>query len=94
MKELLLQILNFLGSAYWVEIITDNPQCTYYFGPFSEQQEAEAAQGGYVEDLQDENAEGIFVTVKRCKPHNLTIFDELKDAKPFKKLPRLSDQSL
>lgn len=77
MKELLIGILDFLGLAYWVEIVTKEPKCTYYFGPFLSQQEAQTAQGGYIEDLKNETAQGISVTIKRCKPSKLTIFDEL-----------------
>lgn len=76
MKEVLINSLQFLGLAFWVEIVTDDPQCTYYFGPFSSKQEAESAQGGYIEDLQNEGAQGISVNIMRCKPTNLTIFDE------------------
>lgn len=76
MKEVLTNSLQFLGLAFWVEIITDDPKCTYYFGPFSSKQEAELAQGGYIEDLENEGAQGISVNVMRCKPTNLTIFDE------------------
>lgn len=94
MKELLLQIFDFLGFAYWVEIVTDNPRCTYYFGPFVAKQEAKAAQNGYLEDLQNEGTQGIFVTVKRCKPNNLTIFDELEDSKRFEKVQTFSKQVL
>ena len=77
MKEVMLKILQFLGLAFWVEIVTDNPHCTYYFGPFFSIQEADEAKGGYVEDLENEGAQGIYVKVKRCKPTNLTIFDDL-----------------
>ncbi|HBE60315.1 MAG TPA: hypothetical protein DEG17_11495 [Cyanobacteria bacterium UBA11149] len=73
---MLSKIVEFLGLAFWVEIVTDNPKCTYYFGPFLSAQEAETAKGGYIEDLENEGAQGIAVTVKRCKPSNLTIFDE------------------
>lgn len=92
MKELLLRLLNFLGLAYWVEIITDRPRCTYYFGPFMSYQEAKMAQGGYIEDLQQENALGIATIVKRVKPANLTVFDEKEDLKPFGRIPTLSSQ--
>jgi Domain of unknown function (DUF1816) len=73
---MLSKILEFLGLAFWVEIVTDNPKCTYYFGPFLSAKEAESAKSGYIEDLENEGAQGIAVTVKRCKPSNLTIFDE------------------
>lgn len=76
MKEALTKVLQFLGLAFWVEIVTDHPNCTYYFGPFSSGQEADTFKAGYVEDLETEGAQGISVSVKRCKPTDLTIFDE------------------
>lgn len=87
MKEILIKSLDFLGLALWVEIVTDNPRCTYYFGPFLSDQEALAAQGGYIEDLENEGASGISVTLKRCKPTNLTIFDELEE-------PQMNSQTM
>ncbi len=78
MKEALIKILDFLGLAYWVEIITTSPSCTYYFGPFLNKKDAEIDKDGYIEDLKDEGAKGISVIIKRCKPRNLTIFDESK----------------
>lgn len=93
MKELLINSLQFLGLAFWVEIITDDPQCTYYFGPFSSKQEAESAQGGYIEDLENEGAQGISVMIMRCKPTNLTIFDENSDKLTLSvRVPTLSGQ--
>ena len=77
MKEPLINMLDFMGLAWWVEIVTQNPQCTYYFGPFVSQQEALDAKGGYIEDLEGEDAQGISVVIKRCKPTELTIFDDL-----------------
>ncbi len=92
MKEVLTKILHFMGLACWVEIITDNPRCTYYFGPFVSEQEAHAAKSGYIEDLENEGAQGISVTVRRCKPTNLTIFDELGEQIELKTLPNFSGQ--
>jgi hypothetical protein len=86
MKEILLGVLEFLGIAWWVEIVTENPSCTYYFGPFLNSEEAEAEKSGYIEDLEQEGAKGITVTIKRCKPVELTIFDEASDPKPLKKI--------
>jgi hypothetical protein len=80
MKEVLLKIFQFLGIAWWVEIVTENPRCTYYFGPFANEQDAYASKDGYIEDLENEGTQGIFVTVKRCKPSDLTIFDELEES--------------
>lgn len=90
---MLSKIIEFLGLAFWVEIVTDNPKCTYYFGPFMGAKEAEAAKSGYIEDLENEGAQGISVTVKRCKPSNLTIFDEdLGESINSNLMPTLSRQ--
>ena len=77
MKELLISLLNFFGLALWVEVVTATPRCTYYFGPFLTTAEANAAKVGYIEDLENEGALGISVSVKRCKPVDLTIADDL-----------------
>jgi hypothetical protein len=92
MKEALIKILHFLGLAFWVEIVTASPRCTYYFGPFFSEKEALAAKGGYVEDLENEGAQGISVAIKRCKPTNLTIFDDLGEQTERKAMPTLSGQ--
>jgi Domain of unknown function (DUF1816). len=74
MKEILLKILQFLGLALWVEIITDKPRCTYYFGPFFNDQEASAAKAGYVEDLENEGAQGISVSYQALQTNQLDEF--------------------
>ncbi|WP_232014480.1 DUF1816 domain-containing protein [cyanobacterium endosymbiont of Rhopalodia gibberula] len=80
----MLKMLNFLGLAYWIEIITKTPQCTYYFGPFVRKESAQASYGGYLEDLQSEGAQEIQVIVKRCRPSNLTIFNEKENTQQLK----------
>ena len=77
LKEVLTNLFQNLGWAWWVEIVTQTPRCTYYFGPFLSVKEANAAKAGYIEDLQQEGAQGIAVIVKRCKPTNLTVADDL-----------------
>jgi hypothetical protein len=89
MKELFIQVLDWLGLAKWVEIITDNPRCTYYFGPFLSKTEAEAMQMGYVEDLEAEGARIVSLTVKKCRPTSLTIFEEREEGKVLKPLVTL-----
>jgi hypothetical protein len=81
MSDIWLSMLEFLGQAWWAEIVTDTPRCTYYFGPFASSGEAEAAKAGYVEDLRQEGATNIRVTIKRCKPDpkNLTLYDGSDD---------------
>jgi Domain of unknown function (DUF1816) len=66
-------ILNFWGQAWWVEVFTAQPKCTYYFGPFADVTSAVAETTGYIEDLEAESARGILTQVKRCKPDQLTI---------------------
>lgn len=77
MKEVLISILHSLGRAWWVEIVTESPRCTYYFGPFISAEEAQETKDGYIEDLQNEGAQGINFVVKRCKPNNLTLCEDL-----------------
>jgi hypothetical protein len=59
-------------SAWWVEILTDRPHCLYYFGPFESAEEAQENQAGYIEDLQDEGADGIAVKILQYQPQILT----------------------
>lgn len=66
------------GSAWWVEVITADPPCTYYFGPFESTAEAEQAKPGYVEDLSTEGALEILAEVKWCAPKELTRTEDNK----------------
>ncbi|BAW95380.1 hypothetical protein NIES970_02850 [[Synechococcus] sp. NIES-970] len=77
MKELLLKLFETFGRAHWLEIKTEQPECTYYFGPYLSRKEAETAKVGFLEDLSKEGAQGIRVDLKRCAtPKELTIFDD------------------
>ncbi len=58
---------------WWVEIKTLEPDCLYYFGPFSRSQEAEQMRPYYVEDLTQEGAGNVSVVIKQCYPSNLTM---------------------
>ncbi|MBE9229305.1 DUF1816 domain-containing protein [Phormidium sp. LEGE 05292] len=62
--------------AWWVEIVTLFPSCSYYFGPFASIQEAACAHVGYLEDLKQEGAKGITLQIKLCQPKMLTNFYE------------------
>ncbi|HEY9834803.1 MAG TPA: DUF1816 domain-containing protein [Stenomitos sp.] len=64
------------GIAWWVKIITETPHCTYYFGPFESSSEAKQNQSGYLEDLEQEGAQGIDVAILQDRPETLTIYDE------------------
>ena len=72
-QHLWLDSLDLIGVAWWVEILTEQPPCTYYFGPFGSLVEADTHKSGYVEDLESELAQGIQVAIKRTKPVQLTI---------------------
>lgn len=80
MNEILTTLLEIVGLAHWLEITTEQPECTYYFGPFGSREEALSAQDGYIEDLTNEGATNIQVNLqRRAKPKELTIFDESGD---------------
>lgn len=85
MKELLINLLNFFGLAWWIEIVTAAPGCTYYFGPFLRAKEAEAAKAGYIEDLESEGSQVVKLAIARMKPRKLTVTnDELeKNSEPL-----------
>jgi hypothetical protein len=91
-KEFLVKLLAFMGAACWVEIKTEHPACTYYFGPFLTEQEAAIAQKGYLEDLESEAAIGIKIQIKRFRPDRLTIFEENEDKKTYQGITPLSGQ--
>ncbi|AFY48914.1 protein of unknown function (DUF1816) [Nostoc sp. PCC 7524] len=92
LKEALINTFNTFGLAWWVEIETQNPRCTYYFGPFLSSTDAKVAIKGYVEDLEAEGAQGILVNVKRCKPDDLTIADDLGERFDRKVTPAFGGQ--
>jgi hypothetical protein len=92
LKEQFINIFNSLGLAWWVEIITQTPRCTYYFGPFLNQADATKCSKGYVEDLEIEGAIGITLHVKRCKPNVLTIAEDLGERVDRKVKPVFSGQ--
>jgi Domain of unknown function (DUF1816) len=92
LKEALINTFDNLGLAWWVEVVTQNPRCTYYFGPFLSSDDAKVAIKGYVEDLEMEGAQGIAVNVKRCKPNDLTIAEDLGERIDRKVKPIFSGQ--
>ncbi|MBF2017274.1 MAG: DUF1816 domain-containing protein [Rivularia sp. T60_A2020_040] len=75
-QEKILDVLEIIGLAWWIEIVTQNPTCTYYFGPFVSAKKAQIEKNGYVEDLIEEGAIIFQIEIKRCRPQNLTVFAE------------------
>lgn len=72
-KEALISSLTQLGLAWWVEIVTEQPKCLYYFGPFVSAKEAQFSQAGYIEDLEQESAQITVIRLRRDRPRELTI---------------------
>lgn len=78
------KLLNLVGLKrkqaipYWLKISTKVPKCVYYFGPFDSPLEAKASQGGYIEDLMEEEAVGIHVELEQrfVPADELTVCDE------------------
>ncbi|KAF3890390.1 MULTISPECIES: DUF1816 domain-containing protein [Nostocales] len=64
-----------LELAWWIEIITVFPRCSYFFGPFMSAEEANRLQAGYIEDLEQEGSQVMFAQVKWCQPQVLTTLE-------------------
>ena len=75
-EEVFVDYLEKMGIAWWIEIITNQPKCIYYFGPFSSSYDAELLSGNYLEDLEQEKAQIVNVDIKRGQPQQLTIFED------------------
>mgnify|MGYP001810344966 FL=1 len=58
---------------WWVRVHTIIPCVTYYFGPFTDEKEANKAYPGYLEDLREEKAIGIFADIKQYSPRRFTV---------------------
>jgi hypothetical protein len=75
-EDFITSYLEKTGMAWWVEIVTKKPDCTYYFGPFASHREAQVSQLGYIEDLERERPQLIAIEIKQCQPKELTIFED------------------
>lgn len=82
------------SKSWWLEIQTSQPSCTYYFGPFDSEGEAEALKGGYIEDLEQEGAQTIRYVLHHCaRPETLTIVDDVDGPLGGFSTPAFSGQS-
>ncbi|MCF2972430.1 DUF1816 domain-containing protein [Synechococcus sp. Nb3U1] len=62
----------FRGLSVWIEITTED--CTYYYGPFTTEAEAEQLKGQYIADLKAEGSAKIQALVKKMRqPESLTV---------------------
>jgi hypothetical protein len=83
------------GQQWWLEIKTAEPACTYYFGPFDIEQEAQIQQKGYIEDLQQEGSKVLSAKAVALDtpPQQLTVYEEGMDGQAPGPTPVYSGQS-
>jgi Domain of unknown function (DUF1816) len=53
---------------WWLKITTVQPQCVYYFGPFTSKKEAAANIAGYQADLEAEQAKVVEIKLNQAYP--------------------------
>jgi hypothetical protein len=87
-RELFMSYLEKIGIAWWIEIVTEQPKCIYYFGPFDGSYEAQLSSKGYLDDLEQEEAQVIAVDIKPGEPRELTIFENELGATFYPQLAR------
>ncbi len=62
---------------WWVEVDTDSPNRTYYFGPYRSKDEAENSTIGYIRDLERKGAKKISIDIKQGRqPSQLQTSEE------------------
>ena len=59
--------------GWWIKILTNKPNCIYYFGAFDNYWEAESCKKGYIQDLEEEKAKIVDIQIHQCQPRQLTI---------------------
>ena len=66
-KKLIRNIGNKLGLAWWAKIETEDPCCTYWFGPFITKRSLKENISSFINDLSDEGSKNIKHSLVRCK---------------------------
>tara|TARA_Y100001968_G_scaffold314784_1_gene340583 strand:+ start:512 stop:742 length:231 start_codon:yes stop_codon:yes gene_type:complete len=65
---------NSFGLAWWARVETNEPDVTYWFGPFLTRRSLKEKLTNFIEDLSHENPQGISHSLVRCKKEEpLTI---------------------
>ncbi|WP_233258197.1 DUF1816 domain-containing protein [[Phormidium] sp. ETS-05] len=81
--------------GWWVEIVTLEEPCTYYFGEFETKHEAEEAKHSYIQDLREEGHQNMLVQIRLCLPEKLTVSEaELSEEELFREQPGLAEMRL
>ena len=76
--------------GWWITILTAQPLCLYYFGPFTFSQDAESIKDRFIEDLRQENALILCTRIRFLQPSQVTVTgtDLLMHIISFQKIPK------
>ena len=66
-KKLIRNFGNKLGLAWWAKIETEQPNATYWYGPFITKRSLKENMSLFIKDLLDEGSTNIKHTLVRCK---------------------------
>ena len=58
---------NSFGLAWWAKVETNQPEVTYWFGPFLTRRSLKVNLTGFVDDLSAESPQGINHSLIRCR---------------------------
>ena len=58
---------NSIGLAWWAKVETNQPDVTYWFGPFLTRRSLKVRLTGFVDDLSTESPNQISHTLIRCR---------------------------
>ena len=58
---------NSFGLAWWAKVKTNQPDVTYWFGPFLTRRSLKVRLTDFVEDLSAESPQGISHSLIRCR---------------------------
>ena len=66
-KKLIRNLGNKLGLAWWAKIQTNDPNTTYWYGPFLTKNSLKENLTAFIKDLSSEGSTNIQHTLVRCK---------------------------
>ena len=58
---------NKIGLAWWAKVDTEQPNTTYWFGPFITRRSLKQNLSSFIKDLSDEGSKNIKHSLVRCK---------------------------
>lgn len=65
------------GREWWVEVDTESPNRTYYFGPYQSRDEASNNTSGYIKDMENKGSKNITINLKQGRqPTQLKASEE------------------